>query len=99
MAEYIERDALLKSIANDIAPLNIAMVFRHIHNAPAADAAPVVQGQWINPQWKNDMFCYNCSNCRGEAMHREYRWSDKRIYPICPNCGARMYGGKSDETN
>lgn len=43
MAEYIERKALLRSIADDVAPFNVAMVFRHIHNAPVADVAPVVR--------------------------------------------------------
>ena len=33
------------------------------------------------------------SNCRDQVMHCEYRWSDKRIYPICPNCRAKMYEG------
>lgn len=63
-----------------------------IKASPAADVAPVVHGEWINPRWKNDMFCYSCSNCMRQAMHREYRWGDKGIYPICPNCTAIMDG-------
>lgn len=47
MAEYIEREALFRSIADDVAPFNVAMVFRHIHNAPAADVVPVVRKQVI----------------------------------------------------
>ena len=43
MSDYIEREALLDSIRNDVAPFNVAMVFRHIHNMPAADVAPVVR--------------------------------------------------------
>lgn len=30
-------------------------------------------------------------------MHREYKWNEKGIYPICPNCVARIDGGKNDE--
>lgn len=41
--EYISREALLKSIMDDAAPLSLAMVYRHIHSAPAADVAPVVR--------------------------------------------------------
>ena len=70
-----------------------------IRETPAADVAPVVYGRWTSPHWKNSNYCCNCSECGGEAMHREYQWNSKGIYPICPNCGARMDGesnGKAD---
>lgn len=50
MAEYIEREALLKSIMDDTTPLSLAMVYRHIHSTPTADVAPVVHGRWIENQ-------------------------------------------------
>jgi hypothetical protein len=53
---------------------------------------PVVHGQWIRPHWKNSDYCCDFSKCGGEAMHREYQWNKKGIYPICPNCGAKMEG-------
>lgn len=49
-------------------------------------------GRWINPHWANSNYACNCSVCGGEAMHREFRWNEKGIYPICPNCGARLSG-------
>lgn len=52
--------------------------------------APIVYGQWIRPHWKNDNYCCDCSECGGEAMHRDYQWNKNGIYPICPNCGAKM---------
>ena len=55
-----------------------------------ADVAEVQQGLWIQPHWKNSNYCCNCSECGGEAMHREYQWDKNGIYPICPNCGAKM---------
>ena len=63
-----------------------------IRGVPAADVAPVVHGRWIRPHWKNSNYCYDCSECGGEAMHRDYQWAKDGIYPICPNCGARMDG-------
>ncbi len=62
------------------------------YSIPAADVAPVVYGRWIRPHWKNSNYCYDCSECGGEAMHRDYQWAKDGIYPICPNCGARMDG-------
>ena len=61
-----------------------------IDKEPAADVAPVRHGRWIQPHWKNSNYCCNCSECGGEAMHREYQWDKNGIYPICPNCGAIM---------
>ena len=55
--------------------------------------APIVYGQWIRPHWKNNNYCCDCSECGGEAMHRDYQWNKNGIYPICPNCGAKMQEG------
>lgn len=49
-------------------------------------------GKWVNPHWKNNNFCYNCSMCNAETMHSEYKWAEKGIYPFCPNCGIKMNG-------
>ena len=54
--------------------------------------APIVHGRWIRPHWKNNNYCCDCSECGGEAMHRDYQWNKNGIYPICPNCGAKMQG-------
>lgn len=70
-----------------------------IEDAPAADVAPVVHARWIRPHWRNSNYCCDCSECGGEAMHRDYQWNKNGIYPICPNCGAKMDiedGGNSD---
>ena len=65
----------------------------YIERLPAADVAPVVHGRWIRPHWRNNNYCCDCSECGGEAMHRDYQWNKKGVYPICPNCGAKMDGG------
>ena len=61
-----------------------------LSDLPAAEVAEVRHGRWVSPHWRNSDFACNCSVCGGEAMHREYRWHERSIYPICPNCGARM---------
>lgn len=61
-----------------------------LDSIPTVDVAPVVHGRWIRPHWKNSNYCCDCSECGGEAMHREYQWDKNGIYPICPNCGAKM---------
>lgn len=90
MADYIDREALIKELSESVEPFNTGSVFRAINRQPAADVAPVVRGRWVTPRWHNSDYCYNCSKCGGEAMHREYQWARNGIYPICPNCGAKM---------
>ena len=102
MNEYIEREALEVALNHR---LNFLMAengeYDHytsgfdeavtrVENFPAADVAEVRRGRWIQPHWKNSNYCCNCSECGGEAMHREYQWDKNGIYPICPNCGAIM---------
>lgn len=111
MAEYIERETMLRSIADDVAPFNVAMVFRHIHNAPAADVASVVHGRWVaecvleGDDWVFEDVPYNphqhcspiCSRCRKTALLDG--GEDYVASPYCPNCGAKMDGkdgGDSD---
>lgn len=72
---------------------------RRLLSIPAADVVPVRHGRWIRPHWKNSNYCCDCSECGGEAMHRDYQWDKNGIYPICPNCGARMDGGADNETD
>ena len=107
MAEYIEKHKavnLLTSLENEFQQFKPFKGFEHamyrklceteiaIGKLPAADVVPVVHGKWIRPHWKNSDYCCDCSECGGEAMHREYQWNKKGIYPICPNCGAKMGG-------
>lgn len=95
MAEYIEREALIKAIENDC----LESVYYTKEDAiqcvkaiPAADVAPVVHGRWIGidssfwkPTHSSDIpvfrKTYRCSECgRRTAIAENY----------CPNCGAKM---------
>ena len=95
MAEYIKRDTAIRAVmaAKWVDGSDGAMAMEIVASPPAADVAPVVHGKWIRPHWKNSNYCCDCSECDGEAMHREYQWNKNGIYPICPNCGAKMDEG------
>nr|DAP25991.1 MAG TPA: zinc-ribbon domain protein [Caudoviricetes sp.] len=108
MAEYISRKAAIAYIREQSEECQKAFeelggesgiyadayndLAEDFYSIPAADVAPVVHGRWVSPHWNNSNYCCNCSECGGEAMHKEYRWNSKSIYPICPKCGARMDG-------
>lgn len=86
--EYIEREKLLQDIEHY--HLSDGKFQHWVEIQPAADVAEVRHGKWIRPHWKNSNYCCNCSECGGEAMHADYQWDKNGIYPICPNCGAKM---------
>lgn len=94
MAKYIELGAAKHAVdyAVELTNAEYDAICDAIDRTPAADVAPVVHGRWVSPHWNNSNYCCNCSECGEEAMHKEYRWNSKGIYPICPNCGARMDG-------
>ena len=106
MAEYIDRVVLIETLKNwrdahaDVGDAEgyelIEDVMQEIIEQASADVMPVVRAEWVNPHWMNSDYCYDCSNCGGEAMHRVYRWRDEKIYPICPYCGAKMDGGANN---
>lgn len=53
--------------------------------AKAVDAVPVVHGEWIEKVGRA-----KCSVCCDEC------WADSALeYNFCPNCGAKMDGGKN----
>ena len=99
MDEYINRKKTKRELSEWCISLNNPHLLSRddtmflLDNIPAADVAPVVYGRWIRPHWKNSNYCCDCSECGGEAMHRDYQWHKNGIYPICPNCGAIMDGG------
>ena len=99
MAEYIKREtAIAKLTALEVTEPIATMIDakRLLAEMPAADVTPVVHERWIRPHWKNSNYCCDCSECGGETMHRDYQWDKNGIYPICPNCGAKM-DGKGEE--
>nr|DAH88189.1 MAG TPA: DNA-directed RNA polymerase [Caudoviricetes sp.] len=107
MAEYIDRAALDKALTiaaasgKDKDRRTWAKAICVLHDMPAADVVPVAHGEWIpisDGEWAE------CSEC-GEG----YEVSDNggmtafklfcEFYKYCPNCGAKMDRGDSDEVN
>ena len=98
MAEYIEREPILKFIEDGLNNPDKLKAFGHdaieimteVQYAPAADVAPVVHGRWIAVP-SSDMMtgkAYKCSCCNkmryGSFMPN-----------YCQNCGAKMDGDEN----
>ena len=102
MAEYIDREALIAefdrlglgkhSLVERVFSDGVRAIIAGI---PAADVAPVVHGRW-EQNADGDWYCTNCNEvvaiCES-GRERTYR------KPYCPNCGAKMGGGVSDESD
>ena len=104
MDEYIDRNVAFDAITELAGGAPTRSAYEAVWKSagalkkiPTADVVSVVHGEWVHPHWGyNSTFCYDCSVCGNESMHIEYKWKDKKIYPICPWCGARMYRGEND---
>lgn len=82
MAEYIEREAIIKLITSRYE--NPELCTQEINSIPAADVAPVVHGRWENFRGKP-----RCSQCKAV-------WPEDYFgHNYCPRCGAKMDGGKA----
>lgn len=119
MAEYIEREAFLKDIEERYClPCKEAGkdhngckcracwvddMLGEVIDAPAADVAPVVHGEWEAVDWREydanscEVICYPkegiaCTRCR-YVFKKDALWKKN----FCPNCGAKM-DGDSDES-
>lgn len=95
MVEYIEREALKKSIrekanpegCTHITPQDVYLaVLTVIEFEPAADVEEVRRSHWeimdIGPDWV-DTKCFKCGS--------EYAFTPERdFFDYCPACGAKM---------
>lgn len=68
----------------------LAEEFEIVEDVTAADVAPVVHGEWV-VCGDGDNVPWMCSHCGKTTAHKY-----KVMYgKYCPNCGARMDGGKT----
>lgn len=97
MAEYIEREALLEEINEEIeikSPMlteeanyyletGLRIARKDIKRLPAADVVEVKHGEWIKDNnFSQIVNKYKCSLCGVEDIVLHHNY--------CPNCGAKM---------
>ncbi len=105
MAEYIKRETAVKAANEWVSEACMAPVMRvsrlldKLQKVPAADVAQVVHGRWIS--WEKAGNCvpspdrHECSVCHDAAQVLVNGF--ELLSDYCPNCGAKMDGGATDD--
>lgn len=104
MAEYIEREGLLKWMKEEKPKFLIEHGYLHgitvgfdyalkfVEQMPSADVVEVVHASWV---WGK--VCgskgYCCTNCGAGFVGENAEWIAKE-HDYCPKCGAKMDGDK-----
>ena len=88
MDEYIERELAIEALSRGEGCGNVCR--RAIERIPSADVVPVRHGRWVEYQIPPIICCSNCDWATG---------IEEKNFQHCPNCGAKMNGGGSDEAD
>ena len=62
-----------------------------------ADFAEVKHGEWVASDKHFSYYQYKCGNCGCDDYTQTYRNGQCKLMRYCPNCGAKMDGGKNVE--
>ena len=98
MAEYIDLEAALREIERrerlmvGDKTISVDALKRFLLNRPAADVAPVVHGRWVTH------YRSGTPVAEGYVSTCCDMWNNRKSN-YCPNCGAKMDGGDSDEAD
>ena len=92
MVRYIDAEELLTKMSNDL-PYK-GSVKRILIQAPTADVVEVKHGEWRGEMkeccdWRKRPYQHFYPNCCSVC----HKGVEERT-PYCPNCGAKMDGGK-----
>lgn len=87
MTKYIERDKAVKLIFLAADTGRAAKALSLLGKESVADVAPVRHGRWT----RIDYHDARCSECGHKTYYPD------RISLYCPECGARMDGGESND--
>ena len=102
MAEYIEREDAIR-VVNGQSSLTMTRsgLIDSISKLPAADVVPVVHARWKEMHYEGGILdgtnFDRCSVCGYERVFDDPAF--KTVFKYCPNCGAKMDGGNSDEAD
>ena len=92
--EYIECSGLLATLALANYPLvDFEDAYEIVQNAIVSDVATVVHGEWVEgaENFTNGRYDAECNRC---GTYISWNDGNSGDWNFCPNCGAKMDGGK-----
>ncbi len=111
MAEYVEREPLLKFLKHRTETVddgklahgvNIALeiIEEYVANIPADDVRPEKHGEWVFGEFNGIGYPVWCSECEVGFVgnNNPAEWLKCPEHQYCGNCGAKM-GGKDGTDN
>ena len=103
MAEYIDREAILREIERrerlmvGDKTISVDALKRFLLNRPTADVVPVVHAHWDDSgryTFPGGSTAVRCTNCGCALTVSEYHLNN---WNYCPVCGAKMDGGADND--
>lgn len=106
MARYIDANVFVDRLFNawdtadkqkraDIVEILANVVTPIVVGTPTADVEEVRPGEWLPVQYTYfGLKRYECSECKDDEYWQKRYLEHKEKY--CPNCGAKMDGGKEE---
>lgn len=97
MAEYIEREALMRNLKHFAPEQLTPLIESLIQKQPAADVVEVRRERWDYENSDVGGADYSCSACRN-IITVSSESQDEDLYSYCPYCGAKMDGKGGTDT-
>lgn len=95
MAEYIEREALMRNLKHFAPEQLTPLIESLIQKQPAADVVEVRHERWDYENSDVGWADYSCSVCRNIIT---VEGQNEDLYSYCPYCGAKMDGKGGTDT-
>lgn len=99
MNDWMLQNAPIKDGDDTIRADTILDAISMVEDSPAADVEPVRHGHWVTEKEAEDKDDYLLRDTCSVCGHCDWDCIESAYFNYCPNCGARMDGGTTNDKN